>query len=402
MARQASKRKNDLFDIAVIGGGLAGLTLAVRLGQAGVRTACIDREDPQKRLNPRFDGRTTAIAYAVKLALEECGIWLKLGREACPILDIRVADGASPLYLEFNHSEAGDMPFGWIVENRLLTKALLQRVKSLPSVMLFAPDDMQKLDLNEDAVRLTLKSGRVIEAALALGADGRMSSSRDLAGIGIRREDYWQSAVVATIAHSKPHYNVALEHFLPAGPLAALPMTGKRSSIVWTERHETAKHIMQMSDGDFTAALEEFIGVMVGPIKLVAPRFCYPLTRLHADKYTATRFALVGEAAHVMHPIAGQGWNVSMRDIKILVEEITHAARLGLDIGNENLLRRYERRRRLDNRSMLAATDILDRLFSNAVPPLARARQMGIAAVHRLPPLKRFFMKSAMGLSKAA
>lgn len=409
--------KRGAYDVAIIGGGPAGLSLAAALGAAGATLCLIDRDPPEKYLHAKADGRTTAIASAAQNVLEDAGVWAHV-RAACPIEDIRVADNHGPNTLTFRARDVADAsrgrPFGWIIENHDFRAALLQRLRGMPHVTMLAPADVLGMEAGAHAAVLQLAGGKTIAARLAVAADGRASPSRRRAGIAAREWEYWQAAVVCTLAHERPHGNVAVEHFMPGGPLAILPMTdlpakqavhasaGKalrhRSSIVWTERRETAKVLMDMPAAGFLAHLGAHTSGMLGAIALAGPRFCYPLGLMHAKRYTAPRMALAGEAAHAIHPIAGQGFNLSMRDIASLAALVGEAIVLGLDPGSPELLRRYERARRADNTAMTVTTDALDRLFSNSLPGLGLLRAAGLGAVERMPRAKHFFMRQAMGL----
>ncbi|MEM7445080.1 MAG: UbiH/UbiF/VisC/COQ6 family ubiquinone biosynthesis hydroxylase [Pseudomonadota bacterium] len=396
----------------IVGGGLAGLTLAARLGGAGLDTIVVDRESRQSLASVPYDGRTTAISYGSRRILDAAGLWAALEPDAEPILDIRIADDRQPLFLHFDHremeAESNGQPFGHIVDNRLIRLAQFAALDELESVTHLAPATVTALDRSAEIVTATLADGRKIKAEIVIGADGRGSMVRQDASIGLRRWRYNQYAIVCTIAHAKPHNGLALEHFMPEGPFAVLPMTdapkprGKgvdhRSSIVWTERPTRADYFLNAPVSDFNAALNERMGDYLGKARLLGKRFRYPLGVLHARRYTDTRMALIGEAAHAIHPIAGQGLNLGLRDVALLSELLVDRARLGLDLGDPQLLASYQRRRRPDNSAMLATTDVLNRLFSNRVLPIRAARGLGLEMVGRLPPLKRFFMRQAMGL----
>lgn len=413
-ARDASRRKNGTLScrVLIVGGGLAGLTLAARLGKAGLPVIVADRESKKARAALPFDGRTTAISFGSQQVLDSAGLWQPLLPDAEPILDIRIADDRQPLFLHFDHremaSESDGAPFGHIVENRLIRLAQFAALNDLKSVTHLAPATVTAIDRTEDAVTATLADGTQIKAEIVIGADGRGSMVRQDASIGFRRWRYDQHAIVCTIAHARPHAGLALEHFMPEGPFAVLPMTdapkGKgtgvdhRSSIVWTERPARADYFLGLSVPDFNKALNERMGDYLGRVRLLGDRFRYPLGVLHARRYTDTRMALIGEAAHAIHPIAGQGLNLGLRDVALLSELLIDRARLGLNLGDRGLLATYERRRRPDNATMLATTDLLNRLFSNRVLPIRAARGLGLEMVGRLPPLKRFFMRQAMGL----
>ncbi|HEU0118320.1 MAG TPA: FAD-dependent monooxygenase, partial [Alphaproteobacteria bacterium] len=256
---------------------------------------------------------------------------------------------------------------------------------------------VEVMERDETSARITLEDGRVFEAPLVVGADGRKSQCREMAGIPTYGWAYHQTAIVCTIKHELDHQNVAVEHFLPGGPFATLPMVGKRCSIVWTEKTDAANALLAMDKKLFTEMLQDKVADYLGDIKLLGERFAFPLQLQHAERYTSERLILVGDAAHGIHPIAGQGFNLGMGDIEALREELLRAASLGLDLGGPDLLRRFEKRRRFDNGNMVVMTDLLDRLFSNAVPPVQALRRAGLGAVQRIKPLKRFFMRTAMG-----
>lgn len=384
-------------DAVVIGGGMVGLTLAAALGSAGVSVAIVERQSFQGFTGDVHDGRSSAIAAGSRRVLEAIGLWGAVANAAEPILEIRVSDGGSPLFLHYDHEELGAGPLGYIVENRELIRAMLARTVGLETVEVLDGRTIETVE--RDAVRATvrLEGGECLRARVVFAADGRNSPVRRGAGIGVVEWRYPQSGIVCTVAHSRPHEGVAQERFLPAGPFAILPMTGRRSSIVWTERDELAPAFMALDDASFTEELSLRFGDYLGDLEVVGPRFCYPLALTHAEAYTAPRLALVGDAAHGMHPIAGQGFNLGVRDLAALAEVTVDALRLGLDPGSSTVLDRYQRWRRFDNLVMLAVTDSLNRMFSNEIPPVRLARDLGLAAVNRLPPLKRLFMRHAMG-----
>lgn len=380
-------------ELAVVGGGLNGLTLGIACASAGLKVLVIDREDPATMMGAQFDGRTSAIAYGSMRVLDGIGVWPILAAKAEAIREIRVADNSAPLFLHYDHREIGDEPMGWIVENRDLRRALHDRARQLPNLVLIAPMQVQS---GTDGV-ITLGNGNIVRAELIAAADGKNSPLREAAGIKSVTWSYPQIGIVATVRHAKPHRGVAVEHFLPAGPFAILPMTGNRSSIVWTERATLAPNILKLDDAAFHAELASRFGDFLGDISVEGPRWSYKLSFLHAQTYVAPRLVLVGEAAHVIHPIAGQGLNMGIRDTAALAECLIDGRRLGLDLGDGTVLARYERWRRFDNIALAAVTDGLNRLFSNSVPPLKLARDVGLAAVGQAPPLKHFFMRHAMG-----
>ena len=404
---------NERLDLAVVGAGLNGSLLALAAGEAGLRTALIDRLPLKAMGEAGFDGRTTAIAYTSQKLFQALGVWDQVATEAEPILDIRISDAghdgrASPLFLHFDHREAAigedaAAPMGWIVENRFLRAALLRRLAACPGVELIAPDEAIETSRDAHQVELLLKSGRRLTSRLVASAEGRFGTMRQEAGIGAGSWSYNQVAIVLVARHELPHRGVAQEKFLPGGPFAILPMRDgeggeHRSSIVWTERARIARRLLELDDSRFQAEFRRRCGDYLGHVEAIGPRWSHPLGLVHAERYVDERLVLVGDAAHGIHPIAGQGYNLGVRDIAALVEVLVDTKRLGLDIGAADTLERYARWRRTDNLTMVAATDLLNRLFSNDIKPLRLARDIGLAAVNRIPPLRRFFVRHAMGM----
>ena len=405
MPRRVSNDRPDIpAEIAVVGGGLSGLSLAIACAAAGIETAVIDREKPAKFRDAAYDGRTTAIAYGSQQVLKGIGVWDALAPHAEPIREIRVADGNSPLFLHYDRAEIDAEALGYIVENRLLRGALQARAEALPRLTLYAPSAVEQVGFGETQAHLTLGDGGRIATSLVVGADGRNSPMREAAGIKTWRKSYRQIAIVCVVRHEKPHRGVAVEHFRAAGPFAILPMTdaatgAHRSSIVWTEEEHDAPLLLALDDKDFARQLASRFGDFLGEVDPEPGRWSYPLALIQAERYAAQRLALIGDAAHVIHPIAGQGWNLGVRDIAALAELLVDAHRLGIDLGSAELLRRYERWRRFDSLTLTTVTDGLNRLFANDFPPLKLARDLGLAAVNRAPGLKRFFMRHAMGVT---
>jgi len=388
----------DDVELVVAGGGLNGMLLGIAVAEAGLKVAVVDRQDPATMLGEAFDGRASAIAYGSKLVLDGTGVWPAIAAEAEPIREIRVADDGSPLFLHYDHRDlGGDTPLGYIVENRVLRRALFERVRGLPSLLLLAPQTVESVARDDAAAVASLGDGTRLSARLVAAADGKESPLRKAAGIRTVEWRYRQTGIVTTVAHERPHAGIAVEHFLPAGPFAILPMTGNRSSIVWTENAALAPHLIKLPDPEFAAELHVRFGDFLGAIEPVGPRWAYPLSLMQAERYTARRLALIGEATHVIHPIAGQGLNVGIRDVAALAEAIVDARRLGLDIGDDSVLERYQRWRRLDAILLAGVTDGLNRLFSNTIAPVKLVRDLGLAAVNRMPPLKRLLMQHAMG-----
>lgn len=397
MARKKSPKKSvQRFDALIAGGGLAGLTLAARLGSAGLHIAVIERENKERLASPAYDGRTTALAYGSTLTLGACGVWEKIKTDCCPIDDIRVADQHAFSTLDFDSRSAGDNPFGYIVENTKLREALFARVMELKNVQLFCPARIEEISEDETAAQVRLDDGKKLRAPLLIGADGRRSICRAHTGIAVRDWSYNETALICTIGHENPHGNRALEHFYPGGPFAVLPMTDNRSAIVWTEKPDSAAALRNLAEDEFCTLLKERGGEGLGELKLLSERQLYPLRFMLADELYAGRIVLVGEAAHAMHPIAGQGFNLTMRDIATL-GKLLEAAKGG-DPGSEALLEEYAGARHFDHFTFMAATDLLVKLFSNNFAPLKAARRFGLALVEKLPPAKEFFSRMAMGL----
>ena len=387
-------------DVIVAGGGMTGLALACAAAGAGVRVLLLEQRALPDTTAPPFDGRVTAIARGSRHLLQGTGIWPHLAEEAQPILDIEVGERHSPLTVHYDHRAVGGGPLGHIVENRVIRRALLSRLTELrgDALEIAAPERWQRVERRAEAVEVALASGRRVRARLLAAADGRGSPLRDLAGIGLTRWNYQQTGIVATVAHAEPHRGRAFERFFATGPLAMLPMQGNRSSIVWAADDRLARGLIALDDDEFIAELADRFGDRYGALELAGPRWHYPLSMVQARRYTERRLVLVGDAARAIHPIAGQGWNLALRDVAALAELVVDARRLGLDPGGSYVLERYERWRRFDSLALIGITDGLNRLFANDLLPLRLARELGLGAVERIPPLKRLFMRHAMGL----
>lgn len=390
------------FDVAIAGGGMVGLTLGLALAKAGVETVVIDGLDPALVLDAKFDGRVSSFAPASRRMMTALGLWPHLESLAQPIFDIvvgdgSVKDGASAALLHFDHREIGDQPLAHMIENRHFRMALQREISRVPALTLIAPQRVTGAKLARASIEVVLDDGRRCEAVLCIAADGRESPLRDAMGLKTIGWAYAQTGIVATIAHERAHEGVAHELFLPSGPFAILPMTGNRSSIVWTERSEQAPAYVRLGDEAFVAEVAQRFGDQWGALSVAGPRWSYPLSMQLALSYIAPRFALAGDAAHSIHPIAGQGLNLGLRDAAALAETVIEAKRLGLDIGSEAVLERYQSWRRFDNALFTASMDALNRLFSNSIAPLALARRFGLDVVDSIAPLKRFFMRQAGG-----
>jgi 2-octaprenyl-6-methoxyphenol hydroxylase len=391
-------------DVVVAGGGMVGLSLGLALAQAGVSTVVVDGLAPSTIRDAAFDGRVSSFAAASCRMLEALGVWEQLKPDAQPVLDIvvgdgSVRDGASAALLHFDHREIGNEPLAHMIENRHFRLALDERAKAFPNLTLIAPARVVSCVAGANYISATLSDGRVIDAQVCVAADGRESPLREAAGIKTQGWSYHQTGIVATIEHERPHNGVAQELFLPSGPFAILPMTGNRSSIVWSERSDQAPAYLRLPEDQFMAEVAQRFGDQWGALKLAGPRWSYPLTMHLARSYIAPRFALAGDSAHGVHPIAGQGLNLGLRDAAALAEVIVDARRLGLDAGSDVVLERYEGWRKFDNVLFAAAMDGLNRLFSNDIAPIKFARRAGIDVVDAIAPLKRFFMRQAGGVT---
>jgi 2-octaprenyl-6-methoxyphenol hydroxylase len=389
-------------EVVIAGGGLVGLTLGIALARAGVAVTVIDQQEPATVLEPTFDGRASAIAFASRSMFAALDLDRFLRDATQPIVQILVSDGdllngAAPFFLHFDHAEVGDEPLGEMIENRHTRFALHHGAAETPGLTLIAPAKVVSIETDARAATIALSNGQRIQAALCVAADGRESPLRAQMGIRNAAWSYNQTAIVATIAHEHSHHGVAHELFLPAGPFAILPLRGNRSSIVWTERSAAAPAYMHLHDADFLAEVGKRFGDHWGEISLEGPRFSYPLSLQLASTYTAERFVLAGDSAHGVHPIAGQGLNLGLRDVAALAEVIVDAARLGQDIGSQTVLARYQRWRAFDNTALAGVMDGLNRLFSNDTKPIRALRTLGLGLVNEIAPLRRMFMRQAGG-----
>ena len=388
-------------DVIIVGGGLVGATLALALARHAVTSIVVDAQDLDSTTLPAFDGRATAVASASARMLRALGLGDVLDQHGCPIREIRVTDAAHPQFLHFDAGEGND-PLGTMVENRLLRTALLHAVRDCPQVTLLAPVTVASLDRGEHAAAITLADGRTFRAPLAVACDGRGSATREAAGIPIAAWQYNHAALITMVAHSVPHGNVACELFYPSGPLALLPMRDTddgrpRTAIVWTLDRKHMEAAKKLGPRQLAAEIAARVDGTLGDVEVIAPQAVWPLGYHHAARYTDTRLLLLGDSAHGIHPIAGQGLNMGFRDVAAAAEVLTKAARAGLDLGSPDVLAQVSAWRRFDNSLVCAVTDNLNRLF--AIPGRAPSlvRRFGLSAVERLPPLKQFFMNQARG-----
>ena len=389
------------FDVVILGGGLVGLTLGIALSGHGVRCAVIDPADPVETSAVGFDGRVSAISSTSYAMLSAIGVAELLDGKGCPIERIWVSDGLEPGALDFA-PDADDGVMGIMFPNRDLRIALSQAAEKAENLTRFQPDRAIHVDRNADGVSLTLASGHMLHGALLVAAEGRNSPTREAAGIRTTRWQYKHTAMVTAIDHEVPHANTAYEIFYPGGPFALLPMLpGTRSAIVWTVPTEQAPAMLKLSERAWLAEAQKRMGGFLGEISLAGPRSSYPLGFHHAARITDTRLALVGDSAHAIHPIAGQGLNLGFRDVAALVEVLVDGMRLGLDPGDAQLMARYQRWRGLDAMSVSVAMDGLVRLFDVPGRIPSAIRRFGLAAVQRTPMLKNRFMAEARGESGA-
>ena len=391
----------DRADVIIFGGGLVGLALASALDSSGLSAIVVDPADPAPRASGAFDGRTSAVSSSSMRMLETVGVAGHLSEPGCPIRRIAVADGLQPGGLHFDAED--DEALGWMHENRNLRAALQARAEAGKSTWLLWKSRVTGVDRGEHGVTVALDDGRKLSAPLLIAADGRNSATREAAGIRIARWKYAHQAIVSVLRHERPHDHVAYEIFYPSGPFALLPMTddagGHRSAIVWSVPEADAAGWLALNDGDFAAEAQAAMGGFLGEVALLAPRSSFPLGFHHAAQITAQRLALVGDAAHAIHPIAGQGLNLGFRDVAALAQVLVEGARLGLDLGDAQLLDRYQRWRSLDALSVAFATDSLTRIYGMPGKAASAVRRLGMGLVGRIAPLRNRLMNEARGTS---
>jgi len=391
---------NKNTDIAIIGGGLNGSVLALGLAHIGLRVTIIDTLPAPTRTLTDFDGRSYALALASMRLLRGLGIWEKIADKTQPMLEIKVTDGRagegpSPWMLHFDHAEIEEGPMGYMCEDRHLRRTLLEAMDTSDLITQLNGTTVT----DQSGGHITLASGETITAQLTIGADGRASGTAERAGIERTGWGYGQTGIVCAVAHEKPHGGIAHQFFMPAGPLAILPLTDNRCSIVWSESDARASEIMGMNDDDFLDALRPAFGDFLGDISLTGKRFSYPLGLTLANRFIADRVALIGDAAHGVHPIAGQGLNAGLRDIGALIDVLQAAKMRGEDIGSPAVLARYEQWRRFDTATLAIATDTFNKLFSNDNPLMRAMRDVGMGLVNSSPNLRRNFIREAAGLT---
>ena len=393
----------DKRDLVILGGGLVGMTLALAAARQGITSHVVDKADPAELTAEGVDGRASAISTASWNLFTNIGLAERLEPLGCPIASIAVTDGMKPGRIDFQ-PQAHEGSLGRMFANRDIRLALFEAAAAEPAITWHSRSDVVERERGPHGVKVTLASGEVLEGSLLVGAEGRQSPTRQQAGLTVARWDYHHRAIVAGLFHEKPHGNVAWEIFYAAGPFALLPLLDSadgqhRSALVWTVAERDGKGVMAMSDTAFVGEVRKRMGDIFGAIEIAAPRLSYPLGFHHAGRIVADRLALVGDAAHGIHPIAGQGLNLGLRDVGALVEVIADGMRLGLEPGDAQILARYERWRSLDIFSVAAMTDGINRLFGIPGRIPSAIRRLGMGAVQRMPTIKRFFMDEARGVS---
>jgi len=391
----------DRADVIIFGGGLVGLALAAALDSSGLSAIVVDPADPAPRGESSFDGRTSAVSSSSMRMLKTIGVADHLAAPGCPIRRIAVADGLKPGSLHFDADD--EEPLGFMHENRYLRAALHARAEAGRNLWLLWKSHVASVDRSVNGVVVGLEDGRRLSAPLLIAADGRNSRTREAAGINIARWKYDHQAIVSVLRHERPHDHVAYEIFFPGGPFALLPMNddevGHRSAIVWSVPNADAPGWLSLSAADFAAEAEAAMGAFLGTIEMLAPRSSFPLGFHHAAQMTAQRLALVGDAAHAIHPIAGQGLNLGFRDVAAIAEVLVEGARLGLDLGDQQLLTRYQRWRSLDALSVAFVTDSLTRIYGIPGATASAVRRFGMGLVGRISPLRNKLMSEARGTS---
>lgn len=391
-------------DLIIVGGGLTGPAMALAAVQAGLTSTVIDAVPAPVRADPAFDGRSYALALSSQRMLAALGLWDTLADLAQPILDIKVTDGVAgrgpgPFWMHFDHAELEEGPMGYMVEDRYVRGALRAACEAHPDIALIDGQSVTAQSATPGGISVTLDTGQPVSGRLLIGSDGRQSGTGARAGITRTEWGYGQTALVCAVAHERPHLGVAHQFFLPPGPLAILPLSGNRCSIVWSETSETAAKLHALDDDAYLAALRPRFGDFLGDLSLAGQRYTYPLGLTLANRLIDDRVVLIGDAAHGVHPIAGQGLNAGFRDVGALAEVLSDARRRGEDIAAADVLARYQSWRRFDTTTLALATDTFNRLFSNDNPILRTVRGLGMGVVNTVPKLRRSIIREAAGLT---
>jgi len=391
-------------DIAIVGGGLNGPALALAAAQVGLRVIVLDATSHKPRKNAKFDGRAYALALASKRLMAAVGVWENVAQDAEPMLNIRVSDGhagvgASPFFMDFDHAELEEGPMGYMVEDRHLRYALQAAMQTSPLIEYRLATRVTGQSTGPEGVTLSLANNQKITTRLLVGADGRQSGTAARAGITYTGWQYGQTALVCAVEHDRPHGGVAHQFFMPAGPMAVLPLSARRSTVVWSEKTDSATVIKTLDDAAFLDVLRPRFGDFLGDIALTGGRFSYPLGMMIAKNYIAPNVALIGDAAHGVHPIAGQGLNAGLRDVAALIQVLSEAKQRGEDFASQPVLARYQLWRRFDATALAVATDGFNRLFSNDNPILRLGRDLGMGMLNAMPKVRRGILREAAGLT---
>ena len=391
-------------DIAIVGGGLNGPALALAAAQVGLRVIVLDATSHKPRKNAKFDGRAYALALASKRLMAAVGVWENVAQDAEPMLNIRVSDGhagvgASPFFMDFDHAELEEGPMGYMVEDRHLRYALQAAMQTSPLIEYRLATRVTGQSTGPEGVTLSLANNQKITTRLLVGADGRQSGTAARAGITYTGWQYSQAALVCAVEHDRPHGGVAHQFFMPAGPMAVLPLSARRSTVVWSEKTDNAAVIKTLDDAAFLDVLRPRFGDFLGDIALTGGRFSYPLGMMIAKSYIAPNVALIGDAAHGVHPIAGQGLNAGLRDVAALIQVLSEAKQRGEDFASQPVLARYQLWRRFDATALAVATDGFNRLFSNDNPILRLGRDLGMGMLNAMPTVRRGILREAAGLT---
>lgn len=391
-------------DIAIVGGGLNGPALALAAAQVGLRVIVLDATSHKPRKNAKFDGRAYALALASKRLMAAVGVWENVAQDAEPMLNIRVSDGragvgASPFFMDFDHAELEEGPMGYMVEDRHLRYALQAAMQNSPLIEYRLATRVTGQSTGPEGVTLSLANNQKITTRLLVGADGRQSGTAARAGITYTGWQYGQTALVCAVEHDRPHGGVAHQFFMPAGPMAVLPLSARRSTVVWSEKTDSAAVIKTLDDAAFLDVLRPRFGDFLGDIALTGGRFSYPLGMMIAKSYIAPNVALIGDAAHGVHPIAGQGLNAGLRDVAALIQVLSEAKQRGEDFASQPVLARYQLWRRFDATALAVATDGFNRLFSNDNPILRLGRDLGMGMLNAMPKVRRGILREAAGLT---
>jgi len=391
-------------DIAIVGGGFNGPALALAAAQVGLRVIVLDATSHKPRKNAKFDGRAYALALASKRLLAAVGVWENVTQDAEPMLNIRVSDGhagvgASPFFMDFDHAELEEGPMGYMVEDRHLRYALQAAMQTSPLIEYRLATRVTGQSTGPEGVTLSLANNQKITTRLLVGADGRQSGTAARAGITYTGWQYGQTALVCAVEHDRPHGGVAHQFFMPAGPMAVLPLSARRSTVVWSEKTDSAAVIKTLDDAAFLDVLRPRFGDFLGDIALTGGRFSYPLGMMIAKSYIAPNVALIGDAAHGVHPIAGQGLNAGLRDVAALIQVLSEAKQRGEDFASQPVLARYQLWRRFDATALAVTTDGFNRLFSNDNPILRLGRDLGMGMINAMPKVRRGILREAAGLT---